>query len=134
MVEAVFRFGSFRMEIVVNTTKFFQMFKMVLLSINQTAFIVLFLISLITTFIFYILSQPKDISDNIYIRISGKVYTGTKARETRDSGKHNAGTTRHASTAYVHSEVKFIISGDSEISVDRLRNDVGTISKYLQKI
>lgn len=107
---------------------------LILLSLAQTEFIILFVIALVVTGIFYSLSQPKEISDSVYVRISGKVYAGTKARETRDSGKQKAGTTRLASTAYVHSEVKFVLAGDSEISVDRLRKDVGEISKYLQKI
>ncbi|MCK4650029.1 hypothetical protein KAT36_02245 [Candidatus Pacearchaeota archaeon] len=107
---------------------------LLLISILQRGFIALFLISLIATIVVYILSRPTEIKDNVYIWIVGKVYAGTKARETRDSDKQKAGTTRLASTTYVHSEVKFILSGDSEISVDRLRKDIGTISKYLQKI
>ena len=90
--------------------------------------------ALMASIVLYILSKPKDIRDNVYMRISGKVYAGTKAREIRDSGKQRTGTTKLASTAYVHSEVKFILAGDSEISVDRLRKDIGDISKYLQKI
>ncbi len=107
---------------------------LLLLSIAQPGFILLFVVLLITTIVFYVLSKPKEITDNIYIKVIGKVYAGTKAREIRDSGKQKAGITKLASTAYVHSEVKFIISGDSTISVDRLRKDIGTISKYLQKI
>ena len=94
-------------------------------------FTVLFII---TTIVLYILAKPKNIKDNIYIRVAGKVYAGTKSREMRDSSHNKAATTKSASTAYVHSEVKFVFAGDSEISVERLRSDIGTISKYLQKI
>jgi len=106
----------------------------ILLSFISLVFLLLFFISLIVTIVFYKLSMPKKILDNLYVRAIGKVYSGTKAREIRDSGHGKAGTVKTASTAYVHSELKFVIAGDSEISVERLRKDVGEISKYLQKV
>ena len=52
----------------------------------------------------------------------------------RDSSKHKAGTTKSASSVYVHSEIKFSVSAETEIGVERVKEEVGTISKYLQKI
>lgn len=91
----------------------------------------LFWISAITLFI---LAKPKDKYDRIWIRVTGKIYSGTKAREVRDTGEHKAGITKSASSVYIHTELKFSIGADSEIGVERVREDISTISKYLQKI
>ena len=86
------------------------------------------------TIILSILSRPKDKFDRIWIRVTGKIYSGTKAREVRDTGDHKAGITKSASSVYIHTEIKFCIGADSEIGVERVREDISTISKYLQKI
>lgn len=88
----------------------------------------------INTFIFKWLSTPKEKHDWIWIKVEGKTYSGTKARETRDSGKHNAGVTRTASTVYVHSELKFKIAGDSQIDVQRARENISELVKFIEKI
>ncbi len=72
--------------------------------------------------------------DTIWIRADAKIYSGSKAREIRDSGKHKAGTTKLATSVYVHSEIRFFIGADSEIGVERVKRDVNEISKYIQKI
>lgn len=88
----------------------------------------------LATIILFILSRPKDKYDRIWIRVTGKIYSGTKAREVRDTGDHKAGITKSASSVYIHTEIKFSMGADSEIGVERIREDMGTISKYLQKI
>lgn len=88
----------------------------------------------VATIVLFILSRPKEKFDTIWIKAEAKIYSGTKAREIRDSGKHKAGTTRSAASVYVHSEIRFFIGADSEIGVERVKKDVSTISKYIQKI
>ena len=92
------------------------------------------LILWIATIILFVLSRADEKFDRIWIRTEAKVYSGTKAREIRDSGKHKAGTTKSATSVYVHSEIKFSIGADSEIGVDRVKEDVNNLSKYIQKI
>lgn len=86
------------------------------------------------TALFYYLSQPKIKSDFIWLKVKGKLYEGTKSREVRDTGKDNAGITKSASSTYIHSEVTFMIAGDSQIDVARVRGNVDTLSKHIQKI
>jgi Fe2+ transport system protein B len=105
-----------------------------LLVFAETFFIGLALIAWISTFILKWLSTPKIKKDYIWLKIKGKIYSGTKARETRDSGKNNAGVTRTASTVYVYSELTISIAGDSDIDIKRVRDDVTTLSKYIQKL
>ena len=100
---------------------------------NNT-FVVLSILLWITTITLFILSKPKTKYDRIWIRVTGKIYSGTKAREVRDTGDHKAGITKSASSVYIHTELKFSIGADSEIGVERVREDISTISKYLQKI
>ncbi len=88
----------------------------------------------IVTIIFFKLSKPEVRSDTIWIRVTGKIYSGTKARKIRDSGENDSGMTKTASSVYIYSELKFSIGADSEIGVERVREDVGKLSKYLQKI
>lgn len=88
----------------------------------------------VNTFIFKWLSTAKEKHDWIWIKVNGKTYSGTKARETRDSGKHNAGVTRTASTVYIHSELQFKIAGDSQIDVQRARENISELVKYIEKI
>lgn len=88
----------------------------------------------IATIVLFILSKPKEKFDTIWIKITSKIYSGTKAREIRDSGKHRAGTTKSASSVYVHSEIKFSLGADSQIGIERVREDVSTLSKHIQKI
>jgi len=101
---------------------------------GSSSIIILSVISWIATIILIILSKPKEKFDRIWIKVNAKIYSGTKAREIRDSSKHKAGTTKSASSVYVHSEIKFSIGADSEIGVERVRGDISNISKYLQKI
>ncbi|MBU2503580.1 MAG: hypothetical protein KJ879_00805 [Nanoarchaeota archaeon] len=101
---------------------------------SQSFFVALALISWVATFIFKWLSAPKMKKDYIWIKVKGKIYSGTKARETRDSGKNKAGVTRTASTVYVYSEMTISVAGDSEIDVKRIREDITTLSKHIQKL
>lgn len=96
--------------------------------------IILAILLWIISIVLFALSKPKEKYDRIWIRVTGKIYSGTKAREVRDTGDHKAGITKSASSVYLHTELKFSIGADSEIGVERVREDVGTISKYLQKI
>lgn len=91
------------------------------------------IIFIIATIVLFFLAKPKDKFDTIWIKVEAKVYSGTKSREMRDSGKHTAGTTKTASSVYVHSEIKFLIGAESDIGTERVREDINTISKYLQK-
>jgi len=105
-----------------------------LLVFANLTFLVLAFLGWITTFIFKWLSQPKIKTDNIWIKVKGKIYSGTKARELRETGKNKAGVTKTASTVYVYSEINFSIAGDSEIDVKRIREDITTLSKHIQKL
>jgi len=105
-----------------------------LLVFVSVSLIVLAIIGWITTFIFKWLSQPKIKTDSIWVKVKGKIYSGTKARELRETGKNKAGVTKTASTVYVHSEINFSISGDSEIDVKRIREDINSLSKHIQKL
>lgn len=96
--------------------------------------IILSILFWMSTIILFNLSKPQEKYDRIWIKVSGKIYSGTKAREVRDTGDHKAGITKSASSVYIHTELKFTIGSDSEIGIERVRDDVGTISKYLQKI
>src|SRR3989344_7679851 len=111
------------------------LFTLILFATDFNSNLVFFTLLLwIATIILFILSRPKDKFDRIWIKVTGKIYSGTKSREIRDSGKHSAGQTKMASNIYVHSEIKLSIGADSEIGVERVKEDVGTLSKYLQKI
>ena len=104
-----------------------------LLFVNSVIFILSLLIWIITI-VFFILWRPKEKRDTIWIKVNGKVYSGTKSREIRDNGKERAGQTKSSSTAYIHSELFFAMAGDSEIDVKRVRDDIATLSKFIQKI
>ncbi len=105
-----------------------------LLIFVSSKIIFLAVIAWIATIVLFILSKPKDKFDRIWIRVTGKIYSGTKAREVRDTGDHKAGITKSASSVYIHTEIKFVMGADSEIGIERVREDMNTISKYLQKI
>ena len=105
-----------------------------LLVFANLGFIILALIGWVATIVFNNLSNPKIKKDNIWVKVKGKIYSGTKARESRDTGKNKAGVTRTASTVYVHSEITFSVAGDSEIDVKRIREDINLVSKHIQKL
>ena len=97
-------------------------------------FIILALAGWISVAVFHNLLNPKIKKDRIWVKVKGKLYSGTKARELRETGKNKAGVTRTASTVYVHSEITFSVAGDSEIDVKRVRDDIDVLSKHIQKL
>lgn len=88
----------------------------------------------INTVVFYLLWKPKIKADSIWVKVEGKVYSGMRTKEVRDSHKDKAGQTRSASMTYVHSELIFKIAGESEIDEKRVREDISVISGYIQKL
>jgi len=92
-----------------------------IISFNNSLSLLPALVFIIATAIFYSLSQPKIKRDIIWIKVDGKIYSGTKSRELKDKGKDRGGTTKVSSSVYVHSELTFSIAGDSEIEVKRVR-------------
>ncbi|MFW5982926.1 MAG: hypothetical protein ACOCQ4_00345 [bacterium] len=86
------------------------------------------------TIFFWKLTQSIPHSDYIYIKVDGKIYAGTKAKEIKDSGKNKSGTKRSSASIYVTSDLKFNLAGESEIDDKRIRQDINRLSKYIQKI
>lgn len=105
-----------------------------LIGFAEGGFFFIAIVGWAATFILKWLSNPLVKKDSIWIKVKGKIYSGTKARELRETGKNKAGVTKTASTVYVHSEITFLISGDSEIDVKRVREDINTLSKHIQKL
>lgn len=90
-------------------------------------------ISIAVAIIFKRLSNPEIFGDYIWIKIKGNVYSGLKAKEIRDGGKHKSGVTRSSSSNYVHSELLFYVSGDSDDNLERLKEDIKEIYTIIEK-
>jgi hypothetical protein len=105
-----------------------------LISLANVYLLVLAIPSWAVFALFFYLSRPLEKKDSVWIKAEAKVYSGTKSRESRNNSKDKSGESRAASTAFFHSEIKFMISGDSEIDVKRVREDISLVSKFIQKI
>ncbi len=101
---------------------------------RKNYFLIFVLIFGTCTYFLFLFSLPQIKKDTIYVKAEGKVYTGTKAREQRETGKHKAGVTRTAISVYVYSELTFFIAGDSQIDVQRIRDDINQLSKQIQRL
>jgi len=81
--------------------------------------------------LFLFRKQTKKEQDKIWIKINGKIYSGTKTREIKQLSKDKTGQTKGATSIYVYSEMKIQLAADSEMDINNVKEDIKNISEYL---